>query len=498
MHEKNIKRIIRKQVKKSHPNWKRISKKEKKKILKEITEAVLTDYNYDEEVVVPLEELIGINGQQPNEDIMTLNEMADFIDGFYNKDVARIGKKYNSRPAIANEELKFINDLIDDNIINVLLSYKGYTPSMRLLYPSQFFRAELLKAIKYPEISYRKFCDEEYMGLERKENRRFLGLPLNQKNIIDHTQLSKFRTSLSFSQLVNVLVYVLHYFYKSGLLENCVIHGIDSTEIANDNMRPLYTVKVGKKKVRIYEDIDCDCGKRRTKRDKSIYVIGYRMHTLTAINPSTGHNFPLISVLAPANHHDSLYLKPLIKLAQAIGIEVQLITADEAYHDKDGTVLNETGVHIITPVPSNVSVPENVDPDTLAVTCHNYCEIAMQRVGLTEEGHEYKCNACAGVCPFAANCSQFRIIPFDNGHFQRMPMESKLAEEAVSIRKNSERPFNLLKKREGLEDARVRSQHALVVRSVFTMITTLLIEISGTRRKNKPAVQEDNKRDKAA
>lgn len=442
--------------------------------------------------------MIGVEGQQPNEDIMTLNEMADFIDEFYNKDAVKIGKKYNSRPSIANEELKFINDLIDDNIINVLLSYKGYTPSMRLFYPSQFFRAELLKAIKYPEISYRKFCDGEYMGLERKENRRFLGFPLNQKNIIDHTQLSKFRTSLSFSQLVNVLVYILHYFYKSGLLENCVIHGIDSTEIANDNTRPLYTVEVGKKKVRIYEDIDCDCGKRRNKRDKSIYVIGYRMHTLTAINPSTGHSYPLVSVLAPANHHDSLYLKPLIKLAQAIGIEVKLITADEAYHDKDGTVLSETGVHIITPVSSNVSVPENVDLDTLTVTCHNYCEIAMRRVGLTEEGHEYKCNASAGVCPFAANCSQFRIIPFDNGHFQRMPMDSKLAEEAVSIRKNSERPFNLMKKREGLEDARVRSQHALVVRSVFTMITTLLIELSGTRRKNKPDVQEDYVLDEAA
>ena len=63
----------------------------KKKILKEITEAVLTDYNYDEELVAPLEELIGIEGQQPNEDIMTLNEMADLIDKFYNKDVVRIG-----------------------------------------------------------------------------------------------------------------------------------------------------------------------------------------------------------------------------------------------------------------------------------------------------------------------------------------------------------------------------------------------------------------------
>ncbi len=448
--------------------------------------------------MVPIEELIGIEGQQPNEDIMTLTEMADFIDEFYNKDVVRIRKQYNSNSAIANEELRLINDLIDDNIINELLSYQGYTPSMRLLYPSQLFRAELLKAIKYPEISYRKFCSAEYMGLERKENRRFLGLPFSSINIIDHTQMSKFRSSLSFTQLVNVLVYVLHYFYKSGLLENCVIHGIDSTEIANDNTRPLYTIKVGNKKVRIYKDIDCDCGRRRNKRDKSIYVIGYRMHTLTAINPSTGHSFPLLSLLAPANHHDSLYLKPLIKLAQAIGIEVKLITADEAYHDKDGTVLSETGVHLITPVPSKVSVPVNVVPDTFAVTCHDHCEIAMQRVDLSEAGHEYKCNASPGSCPFAANCHQYRIIPFDNGHFQRMPMDSKLAEEAVSIRKNSERPFNLLKNREGLENARVRSQHALVVRSVFTMITTLLIELSGTRRKIKPNVQESNECDKVA
>ena len=62
------------------------------------------------------------------------------------------------------------------------------------------------------------------------------------------------------------------------------------------------------KKIRIYCDIDCDCGKRRTKWDKSIYVVGYRMHTLSAINAETGQRFPLISLLAPANHHDSHFL----------------------------------------------------------------------------------------------------------------------------------------------------------------------------------------------
>ncbi|MFO7839077.1 MAG: hypothetical protein R6X08_06240 [Desulfosalsimonadaceae bacterium] len=69
-------------------------------------------------------------------------------------------------------------------------------------------------------------------------------------------------------------------------------------------------------KIRIYDDIDCDCGVRRKKRDKSGYVVGYRMHTLSAINSETGRCIPLISLLAAANHHDSQFLGPLIGLGQ--------------------------------------------------------------------------------------------------------------------------------------------------------------------------------------
>ena len=52
-------------------------------------------------------------------------------------------------------------------------------------------------------------------------------------------------------------------------------------------------------------------------------------------------------------------------------------------------------------------------------------------------------------------------------------------------KKNCERPFNLMKKREGLETTRVRSRHGVVVRSTFTTIATLLIEMAGTRHKLK-------------
>lgn len=489
MKEKDIKRIIKQQVKSKHPNWQRLSKKRKKEIAKAITDAVIAEYQgYDKELGIPIEELIGIELQQPDHRIMSLPDMSDFVDNYYAKaGIIKFDAPRKPWPEIHNEELRFIDNLLDNRIINSLLANESYSPQMREIFPNQLFRAELLKAIKYPEISYRKYCSEEYMGQERKENRRFLGLPLNTKEIFDHTQLSHFRNTLTFSQLVNILVYILHFFYRSGLLENCVIHGVDSTEIANDDKFPLYSVTVGKHKIRVYTDIDCDCGARRNKRDKSKYVIGYRMHTLTAINPSTGHSFPLVSLLSPANHHDSRYLKPLVELAQAMGIEMKLITADQAYHDNDGSLLADTGVHLITPVSSNTDLPENVDPETLAVTCDNFCEIPMIRQGLTDEGHEYKCGADPGECPRAGSCPQFRIISFDNGHFQRMPIDSELAEQAIEMRKNCERPFNLMKKREGLEDARVRSQHALVGRMTFTMIATLLIEMAGFRKK-KPKV----------
>lgn len=501
MKTKDIKRIIKQQLKSKHPDWNQLSRKRKKEIAKEITDAVIAEYqDHDKELNIPIEELIGIDQQRPDGKILSLQNMADLIDNFYFKYGIINFNSYRDKPwpEIRNEELRLIDELLDNQIVNQLLANESYSPQMRDIFPCQLFRAELLKAIKYPEISYRKFCTAEYMGQERKENRRFLGLPLNSKAIIDHTQLSHFRRSLTFSQLVNILVYILHYFYRSGVLENCVFHGIDSTEIVNDNRLPLYTINIGDKKIRIYNDIDCDCGVRRNKRDKSQYVIGYRMHTLTAINPSTGHSFPLVSLLGPANHHDSLYLKPLVALAQAIGIEIKLITADEAYHDKDGSLLKDSGAHLITPVSSKTSLPENVDQETISVTCDEFCEIPMIRLGLTDNGHEYKCDAQPAECSRRNNCSQFRIIPYDNGHFQRIPIDSDLAGQAIEMRKNCERPFNLMKKREGLEDARVRSQHALFGRMTFTIIATLLIEMGGFRKKQVKKYKQLELFDKAA
>jgi len=478
MHHKNIKVIIRKQLKKEFPNWKRLIKKLKKKISTDVTKAVEAEYSFDQQIKVPDAELLGIETQCPDKGIIKLDEMAQFINKVNSNKITKFSNYNRSSIYIKDEELQFVDNLIDDGIINRLLAYDGYSPSMRDIFPSNLFRAELLKAIKYPEISYRKFCKEEYLGLERQQNRVFVGLPLHKKTMIDHSQLCKFRLGLSFVQQMNLLVYILHHFNQSGLLGDCYLHGVDSTELANDCKIPLVSLNIKGRKIKIYNDIDCDCGVRRNKRDKSPYVVGYRLHTLTAINAKTGHSFPLVSLLAPANHHDSHFLLFLVKLAQSMGLDVKLVTADEAYHDKDGSLFEETGAIVTTPPSKKVTLPKHVDENNGQVFCNSSCATPMLHVGLENNNHEYKCGAEPGECLHSPMCPQCRFIPVDGGLFQHIPHHTGQVDQALDIRKNCERPFNLLKNQTGLETIRVRSQHATMARCTLSSIAVLLLEKS--------------------
>jgi len=483
MHHKNIKLTVRKQLKKQFPNWKRLPKKTKKELAKKVLAEVVSEYDLKQVVNAPVEELLAIETQSSAKGIIKLDEMARLVD-LADSNIIKKLSNYNRSPIyIDDEELQFIDKLLDDRLINRLLSYDGYSPAMREIFPSHLFRAELLKAIKYPEISYRKFCTEEYLGLDRKQNRVFIGLPLHKRTTIDHTQLCQFRSGLSFTHQVNLMVYILHHFKQSGLLGDCHLHGVDSTELANYCKIPLASMEIRGKKIRIYNDIDCDCGARRNKRDKSKYVVGYRLHTLTAIDAKTGHSFPLVSLLAPANHHDSHFLPFLINLAQAMGIDIKLVTADEAYHDKDGSLFKGTGVIVTTPPSSKALLPEYVDGNSGAVFCNDSCIFAMHHVGFEHQIHEYKCGAESGECQYSSTCTQYRAIQVDSGLFQQIPYETEQIKQAHDIRKNCERPFNLLKNQTGLETVRVRSQYATMARCTLSSIAVLLIKMSGTRKK---------------
>ena len=78
-------------------------------------------------------------------------------------------------------------------------------------------------------------------------------------------------------------------------------------------------------------------------------------------------------------------------------------------------------------------------------------------------------------CTLFHSCPQCRFIPEDGGLFQRIPYHADGILEAHDIRKNCERPFNLLKNQTGLETVRVRSQPATMARC--TLVCIILVPI---------------------
>ena len=83
MHHKQIKALIRKHLKKTYPNWKRLSKKQKKTLAKQVLHAVVDDYDFQQEISMPHEALLGIEEQVPTEGMLTLEEMREFVETFH-------------------------------------------------------------------------------------------------------------------------------------------------------------------------------------------------------------------------------------------------------------------------------------------------------------------------------------------------------------------------------------------------------------------------------
>lgn len=481
MREKDIKRQVLKQLKKQFPNWRRLPRKEKKRIAKEVLESVLANYSRNEQATdISVHELT--NTPIPMRGIIKLAEMEQFIEGATRSLLSFPMKRWPTKSE--DPELQAIDALVDDRVVNRLLEPEGYTPSMRDLFPCHYLRAELLKALRYAEVSYRKYCKDVINRMDSKRQRAFIHLPLHRAVTMDHTQLSRFRSSLSVVQLVNLMVYMIHLLIKSGRVAYPFrVCGIDSTDVAVVSCtRPLATIEVGRQKVRIYAELDADCGKRRKKRDKSEYFVGYRVHTLVAIDPRTGLNYPLFSLAAPGNHHDNLFLPQLVAFGHAMGLSMDIITVDEGYIDTEQNeqIQKDYGVTIITPAKEKAVIPDDVDRQSGAVYLNEHCEVPMRYAGRTDKGHEFHC--AAEGCFHAPVCSQCREIALDAGLFGQIPDQVYGVDEARNIRKHMERCFNLLKHREGLEPLRVKSQHATLVAATIAQMAGIVLEIVGTRK----------------
>lgn len=490
MQVKDIKRLVTKQLKKEFPHFRRLPKKQKKVLIEKVISEVMANYQPSQAMHVPLHELTNTPGIPA--DIIPLSEMGKFIEN-RTRGFLPFAKQYSQR-YLDDQELRLIDSLLDDRVLNDLLACPGYTPSMRQVSPAHLFRAELLKALRYPDLSYRKYCDTEVNKLEKKPVRAFLHLPLHKKIMVHHSQLSQFRSTLTITNLVNLMVYITHLLVKEiNLPYPFQICGVDSTDLASSCCPvPLATLTVGKKKVRIYDELDADCGKRRKKRNKSEYFVGYRLHSLNVIDPHSGHNYPLLSLVAPANHHDNLLLPQLVAFGQAMGLNIQVITADAAYGDAEQNqqLKKEYGVTVVTPPSQKVKTPEHVDPDRRHVFMDEYCETPMRYLGTTDTGHEFGCDAQPHECFRAPLCPKCREIPCDSGQFGQLPNIFEEVDKICKLRKNMERSYNLLKHNAGLERLRLKSQQSVMAAVTFAQLAIVLTEIArhhqATKKEHRP------------
>lgn len=481
---KDIKRLVRKQLKKVHPKFKRFPKKLKKKVLEDVCTEVYSTYNMRAEVTAPSYELLNI--RELPEEIMTIDQMQKQIKQRRHNWLFQ-HLPYRRLTNIKDRELRDIIGMVDWALINDLLLDRNYTPGRREIIPVQLFRAELLKHLKYPELSYRKYAAREINNEERKENRTFIGLKRGQE--ISHSQLSQFRSSVNFGQLTNIMVYFICLFLEKRPLSSSSFYAVDSSEIAAKvSPYPLYKLKIGGQYIRFYQDLDADVGRRRQKRDKSVFVVGYRIHTLTVIDAESEMAYPLLSLFAPANHHDSNFLSLLVEFGKRIGLPLNVIATDQAYGQAEETteIRKKHNVTILNTSKERTKLPVNVDEQTYDVYKDSFCSVAMEYRGKDESfKHEFHCQAQPGECPLQGSCDKIRFIPVDSGAFGQIPSCFPEAQRITEMRKVAERPFNLIKHRDGLEPLRTKGIENSTVVAGLANITTLLIEIAGYRKKKK-------------
>ena len=60
MHHKNIKLLVRKQLKKQFPRWKRLTRRQKRDLSRKVLAEAVAEYDFTQVVKAPKKELLGI------------------------------------------------------------------------------------------------------------------------------------------------------------------------------------------------------------------------------------------------------------------------------------------------------------------------------------------------------------------------------------------------------------------------------------------------------
>ena len=472
--EKATRMLIVRQIKAQVPAFSRLPRDEKREIVQKTMRAIekhLRDGTLD---VPPMEDAERLNLQQPLDRIISLDKLQTLLERHHQSVLPFpvINKRH-----ISDSLLKVIDGVLDDSFLNAnILKPIGGDYSKRDWLPAQLLRFELLRTALYPEFSCRKFCS--FMASkERKQERAFCGLPLHNTHMCDHSRLSRFRYELDAAQRINLMVYIIHKFIEAGCVNLTNVYALDASDIQTSvDTKPLMKLELPDGKVvRIYSDIDCDCGPRRSKRNKSRMYVGYKLHTLCICDASKGIAFPLLSFLSAANHHDSQILLPMMKLAEAVGLEIKFLAADEAYADKPKQQeLLDKGISVVTPPESKAKTKPQAVDEKGQVFFDELCENPMEWSGYDTECqcHCFVCSGCE-ACPRFEACPKERNISIDTKFFGPVPRCSQYFDDIINQRKHAERPFNLIKHMDGLEPCRMRSMDSISTQATLSQIVGL-------------------------
>ena len=108
MHHKNIKLLVRKQLKKQYSNWSRLGKKIKKEIARKVLAEVTAEYDFKSDITASPSEVLGIEQQVAATGIITLDEMARFIEMIHKNSIIKFSNYKRSPLYIKDEELRYI------------------------------------------------------------------------------------------------------------------------------------------------------------------------------------------------------------------------------------------------------------------------------------------------------------------------------------------------------------------------------------------------------
>ena len=87
---------------------------------------VVANYDFSKEIETDKLDLLGIEQQELTSGMLNLKEMAIFIEKNENDVLFRFNKIRQHPLYLKDKELRFIDNLLDDTIINRLLSYDGF------------------------------------------------------------------------------------------------------------------------------------------------------------------------------------------------------------------------------------------------------------------------------------------------------------------------------------------------------------------------------------